>query len=376
MQVKPNHGSLGVALAVALTGFACNRSSVREAPITGKPSDPSVTMQAAWPVGKRCIYRVETITSSDVPRKNTRNIIHAEFTLGQDLAFSVTNAAPDGSREVQMEILSVQMETARDDGVTLSFDSDNKVMQVDENELINRLKRLIGLKLTFQVSPDNKVTRMDGTKEFNNRAPGPGGSLRGVAASALNRQVNPAFYKDIVEMGMLPKNPVKVGETWTVSRQGGPGLWGVNGAVEINYKFSGWQRREGTNCARVDFSGTIKPSTRTNQSILRGIAAAAAPPKTPSTEEGTINGQSWFDPGLALAVETICDQSFTTKSSTTRTTRVKVDTNNVAAPQIEPLTNAPPPQNSPPGTNVVTTTTTKSRQHTTVKLLNVLPLEK
>ena len=138
-----------MALAVALVGFACNRSSIKEAPLTGKPGDAPVTMQAAWPVGKRCIYRVETVTGSDVPRKNTKNIIHAEFTLGQDVAFSVTNAAPDGSRSVLMEILSVQMETARDDGVTLSFDSDNKVMQVEENDLINRLKRLVGLKLTF-----------------------------------------------------------------------------------------------------------------------------------------------------------------------------------------------------------------------------------
>jgi hypothetical protein len=373
MQVKSNRGNLGVALVVALVGFACNRSAVKQAPITGKASDPPVTMQATWPSGKRCIYRVETVTSSDVPRKNTGTIIHAGFTLGQDLAFSVTNAAPDGSRAVQMEILSVQMETARDDGVTLSFDSDNKVMQVEENELINRLKRLVGLKLTFQVSSDNKVTRIDGTKEFNNRGPGTGGSVRGVAASALNRQVNPQFYKDIVEMGMLPKEPVKVGETWTVSRQG-PGLWAVNGAAEINYKFSGWQRREGTNCARLDFSGTIKPNTasRTNQSVVRRVVAAAAPP---NSDEGTITGQSWFDPGLSLAVETICDQSFTTRSSSTRAPRVKVDSNNVAVAQSEPSTNAPPPTNAP-GTNVVTTTTTKSRQHTSVKLLNIQPLEK
>src|SRR5262252_447849 len=66
MQVKPNHGSLGLALAVALAGFACNRSSVKEAPITGKSGDPPTTMQGAWPVGKRCIYRVETVTSSEV----------------------------------------------------------------------------------------------------------------------------------------------------------------------------------------------------------------------------------------------------------------------------------------------------------------------
>src|SRR6185503_6443667 len=128
MQLQSVNTKLGCALCLALAVGACKRSN--EAPITGKRSDPPVAMQAVWQPGKRYLYRVELTTRSEVPRKNTKAIIRADTTVGQDLAFTVTNVAPDGSRLLQMEVLAVQMETGRDDGVTMSFDSANRVMEV------------------------------------------------------------------------------------------------------------------------------------------------------------------------------------------------------------------------------------------------------
>ena len=377
MRLNINPGKFGAALLLALAFSGCNHSAVKEPSITGKSRDGTVAMQAAWPMGNRLIYRVETVTSSDVPRKNTAKIIHAEFTLGQDLAFSVTNTAPDGSRILQMEILSVQMENARDDGVTLSFDSNNKVMQVEDNELVNRLKKLVGLKLQFHLSPSNKVMRVDGAKELNNRASGGGGPVRGLAGSVVNRHFNPQFYKEIVEMGMLPKNPVKVGDAWTVARDGGGGaLPGGSGVMEVTATFRGWQRHDGTNCARIDFSGKARPGAteQTNQSFVGRVVASAV---SPNVTEGFLTGRSWFDPGLSLVVETIYDQSITTKANPGRATKTTRSTNDVTTGQSEALTNAPPGTNPPPPNVVnVSNATTTTRQHTSVKLLEVEPIEK
>src|SRR5262245_49823274 len=145
-----------VAMTVlVLAPCGCKRSSsVREPPITGKPSDPPVAMQPRWGPDKRYIYEVETQTSSQVPRRNTSKMIRAETTLGQELAFKVTNAAPDGSRVLQMEVLTVQMETSRDDGVTMSFDSENKAIFVEDSPLTERLQKLVGVRLAFHLSPE------------------------------------------------------------------------------------------------------------------------------------------------------------------------------------------------------------------------------
>ena len=377
MQLKSMNAKLGLAILLALVAGACHRSS--EAPITGKRSDPPVAMQAVWQPGKRFLYRAESTTISQVPRKNTGKMIRADTTIGQDLAFTVTNVTPDGSRLLQMEVLAVQMETGRDDGVTMSFDSANRVMQVEDSPLVERLKKLVGLKLKFHVSPENKVTRVDGTKDLNDRTSGGNAVARGVAGAALNRTFNQQFYRDIVEMGMLPKDPVKVGDTWIVSRVGSGGLRGGSVAMELTYNFRGWQRHEGTNCARLDFTGTFKPNapSRTNNpSVVGRIINAAVPP---NAEEGDITGQSWFDPGLQLAVETRYQQSITTKTTNVRRVRTKGDTNQVALVEMESLTNAPPP-GPPPPTNgppqTVTTSTTSTEQYTSIKLLDVELLEK
>ena len=46
-----------IAMAITLGVCGCNRSSVKETPITGKASDPAVTMTARWQEGKRYIFR-------------------------------------------------------------------------------------------------------------------------------------------------------------------------------------------------------------------------------------------------------------------------------------------------------------------------------
>ena len=376
MLLKSRNAKLGLALSLALVAGACHRSN--EVPITGKRGDPPVAMQAVWQPGKRYLYRAESTTISQVPRKNTGKTFRADTTIGQDLAFTVTNVAPDGSRLLQMEVLAVQMETGRDDGVTMSFDSANRVMQVEDSPVVERLKKLVGLKLKFHVSPENSVTRVDGIKELNDRASGGPAAARGVAVAALNRTFNQQFYRDIVEMGMLPKDPVKVGDTWTVSRTGGGGPRGGSGGLELTYNFRGWQRREGTNCARLDFTGTFKPndpSSTNNPSFVGRVINSVVPP---NTEEGSMTGQSWFDPQLQLAVETRYQQSITTKSTNIRRVRQKGETNEPALVEAAALTNAPagppPPSNAPPQT--VTTVTTTSEQFTTVKLLDVEVLEK
>lgn len=384
MRLASFNAQVGTALWLALLllpSGGCHRSGIKEAPITGKPTDPPLALRATWQPGKRFIYRVESTTSSQVPRKNTGKIIHAGFVLGQDLAFAVTNVAADGSRVLQMELLSVQMETTRDDGMTMAFDSANKVMQVESSPLVDRLRKLVGLKLAFHLSPDGQVTRVEGVKDLNNRMSGSGG-IRGLAGSVLNAHFNQQFFRDIVEMGLLPKDPVKVGDSWTVSRQASGGVRGSSVTLDLSYKFRGWQRREGTNCARLDFTGTFKPNPgpRTNPSAIRRIVNAAVPP---GGEEGTMTGRTWYDPELSLAVETTYEQSITAKSTSVRRPR---GTTNAPNPTdlTEDQTQPPPPTNPPPPTTAgsntppdqVVTSSTTSQQYTSVKLLEVELLEK
>ena len=376
----------GLLLAFIVAGNGCRRSKIKEHPITGRASDAPAALQSKWQPDQRYVYHVDAITSTQVPRRNSSAMIRAEVSIGQDLAFSVTNVAPDGSKVVLMEVQAVTGELATDDVVKMSYDSQNQSGFLEENPLATRLQKMIGARLVFHLTPENTVKRVDGTKEFNSKTSG-SGPLRGVASSVVNRFFNVPFFREIVEMSMLPKTPVKVGEEWKVTRPASGGLLGAGSMMETTYTFRGWQVHDGTNCARIDFTGAFRPPARTNQSVVRQVVASVVPP---NSEEGTVKGKSWYEPDVGLAVETIIEQNFKSFSTNVRRVRTPgtgntnaspVDTTTVALEDIEittPPASGGQPATPPPavaGTNapppIVTTNSTSSSQQIVIKLVEL-----
>lgn len=357
-----------VALIFVVSVSGCKRS--KEPAITGRASDPPVALRPNWKLNHRYVYHVDSIISTQVPRRNTKTFIRAEVSLGQDLAFTVTNVAPDGSRVLVMELLAAQMESGTEGTISASFDTDNAGVFVEGTPMAERLQKLKGFQLVFHMTPENTVKRIDGGKELGSRMGG-GNSVRGVAGSVMSRFFNAQFYREVVEMNMLPNNPVKVGEKWTSTRSSTPGLMGTGSPLEITYTFKGWQIHDGTNCARIDFEGVFKPNARTNQNLIRQIASSVVPPPT---DEGTLIGRTWYEPDVGLPVETVIDQDIKSTSSTVRRVKTPPSSNtNVAVADVEMeivttnLPPAPPASNAPPP--VVTRNTTASHQHIAIKLV-------
>ena len=134
--------------------------------------------------------------------------------------------------------------------------------------------------------------------------------------------------------------------------------------------------------ARVRPGSTGGPSVKlfpnTNAVSTNGPARRPVMRNTPSNvEEGTVTGRSWYDPDLSLAVETIYDQTITTRSPSSNTKRVRGT--NVVVTVGNNKTNALPGTNamvvasnqSPPPPP----TTTTSQWHTRIRLLEVEPLK-
>jgi len=260
--------------------------------------------------------------------------------------------------------------------------------------------------MTFFVTSENRVTRVDGMKDLNERLSS-GTSVRGVAGGVLNRFFNQQFYRDIVEMGLLPRDPIKVTDKWTTSRQVNGGLWGNNMAqLDLNYEFRGWQRRDGTNCIRLDFTGTLKPPG--SASTQPGARRPAVRPSS-SLEEGKVSGQCWYNPELALAIDTVYELSLSSRSTSIRRTTSRPASGGPGTPggtnrvvmleaegdELESSGPPPPPSGStpppprlkmPPGaptnfagdvtvTTTTNTTSSSSQWHTNVRLLEVEPLQ-
>jgi hypothetical protein len=271
--------------------------------------------------------------STQLPRQGRPKPDPQESTLGLDYAIYVPNIRSNGNRTLELEITSVQFESMMRDTVLISYDSLNKVAGNDGNAMAERLEKIVGSKITFNVSPSNKISNVKGINEIMNTLYG-GGNPR--AETLVRRLFTPQFLRHLIDVIVLPSDPLRINGTWPgqVTVNSGP-LTGPLTA-DVTYTFRGWQIRNQRKCALFEFKGTVKSG--------RG-AAGASKSVTSNIEKGEITGKTWFDPELGMMVESVSDQSVTTKGS------IKFR----KAP-----TNAPPQE-----------FTSESRQHSSVKLIEV-----
>ena len=195
----------GAALiAAALVG--CKKSPTsrygREQPIKGRASDPPVALQSAWNSANRYFFHLDFSITSDEPRRNAGEMINRETTFGLDFALTVTNTALDGGRTLEMEIQGLQFGTAVDDRVTVSFDFGYENLDMGSSPLAARLQKLIGNRVTFQISTDNKVRRILGLKEVNDRlnerqTNSRANVMRGQTGAMLSQFFSQNFWKDL-----------------------------------------------------------------------------------------------------------------------------------------------------------------------------------
>lgn len=374
-----------LAATIAVGAIGCRKSDPlgEGAPLTGKASDPPVTFTGRWDDTNAFVYHLETITGTQVPRRNSEVVVQQDTVLAKDFRMGVTNITREGVRALTAEIQSVRVETTSDQRLTSAFDTENELLSTEDNAIANRLRRVKGARLGFKLAPAGRVVRVDGVKEFNDRV-GASRNIRGAAGAVLNKFLSPEFYRDLVEMTFLPANPVRIGDSWTVRPRSGLGMSGNTGP-DLVYTFRGWQVREGTNCARFDFVGgkAAGNSGSTSNVVIR----RSAPDNL--TTEGTL----WFSPDLGVPVEMIYSQSFSKQSvvnpsNAPRVVRTQgpgptnsaavavmdVDDDADSAPTNAPAASVRTVSASAPATTPITRTIT-TQQHVTLTLIELVPVE-
>lgn len=333
---------------VALLAAACGRnngSAPGDSKVTGKAADAPVKLEASWKPDRRYMWRVEMAQHGEFPGWGRQKRMTNDTIVAQEYAITVTNAPQAGQRGLEMEILALEVQAAMGD-MEFSYDSANRVMDNTGNPIAQTLSNLIGGKVYFLVGPDNKVLKLEGTKELFDRVDGPAGGGRrggGMGAGALLRRTySDDYFKEMVELSGLPDKAVRVGDSWPIKRVVNGGLVGdlLLDTVQI---FKGWQTHERRKCARIDFDGTVAAS---GSNSLLGMMGRM------ELENGKIHGTTWVDPSLSLPVETVLDQSMDIKVALPQPGRR--GTNAAAQP-----TNSPPQSWSGP-----------SRVHMTIKLLD------
>ena len=225
-----------------------------------------------------------------------------DSTLGLDYVISVGNVRSNGLRTLVMEITSVQFDASLSGTTLISYDSMNKVIGTDGNPMAERLEQIIGSKITFQVSASNRISNVKGITEITDRLYS-GGNAR--AQSFVRKLFTPQYLRHLIDLTFVPSDPVRINDKWPGQMTLNPGALIGNLTADVTYTFRGWQVHDQRKCALVDFSGTVKARPAPGNS--KNVSS--------TFENGSINGKSWFDPELGMVVESLSDQTATSKGT-------------------------------------------------------------
>ncbi|HEY0552598.1 MAG TPA: DUF6263 family protein [Verrucomicrobiae bacterium] len=309
-------------VCVVLSFTACKKSNdasaqkeSKEPKITGHSSDPAVSLKPTWPVGKRYVMRMESDQSTEMPNMQPardgqppKATMRIGNKFAQEYALVATNAA-DGNRGLEMEILAIELESGAGNQMMTYHSRNNKIAPAG-GAMGEALDQLIGGKIRYLLTPENKVLQVEGLDELIQgmempAAGKPGGRGRGAATTMARGIFNEDVLKQIIEFAGMPTHSVRVGDTWTDAREVKVPTLGALALTTTN-TLRGWQEHDGRKCARVDFTGAMGSKTGDTTNAI-GIQM--------QMQGGTVVGQYWFAPEVGFATDTEVNQDYQIRMS-------------------------------------------------------------
>src|SRR3954452_5147815 len=304
--LRGGFGSFGLAFLCLLACVGCNKKRP-EPRITGSRSDAPVSLQCVWKPGLRYVVRLELNQLTDPDTSDPDKRQH-RVTFSQESQIDITSARQSTNLSAEVTILSLAMERAKGETVVVSFDSEQGVEAITEENHYNAiLRNLVGGKIKFLITPEGKVLSAQGLPQWLNKAfaadpkppVAPGAAARNIkgatnnipstnggsnilrkainamstaprdkrttVVNALRNFFDQAHFAQIFEFSHLPPDPVRVSAEWP-SRGVTPISSRPSAQYETKDKFVGWQMNGHTNCARINIDGQL---------FAVGMAAAA-----------------------------------------------------------------------------------------------------
>ena len=293
--------ALSISLGLAILGTSCSSQNTSQ--------NPAASAAQKATVGQRYLYTHELANVIDVsellggmgmPGANIKQDIT------QDVAVSVLEFRPDGSRLTELEFLTIKvaMDMA---GMKMSYDSQNTA-NGGSNPLGARLGMsldalfgpFIGKKIRYEIDSDNRISPVSGIDEIKNAielaAASSGAEDMGMVQITdqflLGQQYLDAFRFEVPERQLSP------GDTWSfnaihhIDHQTAPL------DIEMNCRFDSMDLSGERKTMLVSVSGTMdaeEGKKLTVGMVLPGDLSHFEPPQ--------VGGTVHYDPKLGLIVD-------------------------------------------------------------------------
>ena len=145
----------------------------------------------------------------------------------------------------------------------------------------------------------NNIDHIEGVDEVMSRL-----SSGGPAATtaALKGMMNEGYFKQMMSSSrFMPHQAVSHCDSWPVELEYPAAPLGTL-VLDYTFTLQSWEKHGKRNCARLEFTGTIKTKSDT------ATASPAMMGMIMSIKDGNTSGTAWFDPELGIIIDTKTSQ--------------------------------------------------------------------
>ena len=246
------------AFGVLVAGCSKSKDSTSKSPggASGAllSSDQPALLKVKWIVGKKYVEQMTMTQDQEMKAGKPPQTIPQVTTISQDYRVSCIKETAGGGWELELEFAAYKVSVQRAGQAVIDFDSARPASEDRANPLAGTLRKVVGLKLTYQVDADGKVLSVAGIDEFLAKL-GSGGNPQ--ASMILTSMMSSDQLKQYLDFGrMLPNKELKPADKWAINLQTPMGVVGEI-TMGADCTFAGWQQNSGHKCARIDSTGTL-----------------------------------------------------------------------------------------------------------------------
>jgi hypothetical protein len=289
--------SLATAVgALLVSDCATSPSATAAEPSAAVPSASGpVEMKLKWNVGKKYVQRMEMNQTMEMNLPDAPAPTKQEMKMVQIYTITVLRELAGGGRELDLEFTNLKMDSTMGEVSMMKFDSDQDAVLDAANPASPMLRKMIGAHIKYLTGADGKVEKVEGYEDLIAR-------MSGTNQPQMQAMVRSMFSEDnLKEMFMqaqvLPDLPVNRGDSWPVKLEVNLGPMGIMN-MDLNYTFRDWEQHESRRCTRLEYTG-----------VLSLKSAASDSPVAMKMDNGRASGNTWFDPGLGMVVDTAGDHA-------------------------------------------------------------------
>jgi hypothetical protein len=213
-----------------------------------RAADP-IGLQMKFTPGQMLRYRMDMNQQSDM--KVGEQPMQQQMTMSQEFSFSVVKERPEGGWEMEMQFHSMKLDMKMNGNAVLAYDSANPPPPESADPVAKGMANLTKGKLKYFIAKDGKVEKVEGLERLL--------ALTGPGAPTLKGVINEDFLEQLSFTYILPKKPVREGDTWKARLEVPAGPLGTI-ASDLDVRLKAVEEREGHRVAVLAADGTLTSS--------------------------------------------------------------------------------------------------------------------